>query len=220
MPFQLGSRCINNVSICWWFKQLHRKWAESLTYFSILQPKTKNNSLPAVPWFLNWNNKRLQWGVSCGQTTFTLCLVLCSNRLMWHFPGALCAVCPESPHGHYDSGYQLCFGDGLWLHRDSGPTCIFLLIFFLCKNCLSGGWSRLNYSSSMRSDKTSGTGPVTQPQLVLPQDELDDWLIDHVKTNRFAATIYLLTAWNQVYECTPILPAWEALPLGGKAIHK
>uniref|UniRef100_A0AAQ5YC79 Actin related protein 10 n=1 Tax=Amphiprion ocellaris TaxID=80972 RepID=A0AAQ5YC79_AMPOC len=23
-----------------------------------------------------------------------------------------------------------------------------------------------------------------------------------------------------VYECTPILPAWEALPLGGKAIHK
>uniref|UniRef100_A0A3Q2QWI4 Actin related protein 10 n=1 Tax=Fundulus heteroclitus TaxID=8078 RepID=A0A3Q2QWI4_FUNHE len=23
-----------------------------------------------------------------------------------------------------------------------------------------------------------------------------------------------------IYECTPILPAWEALPLGGKAIHK
>ena len=50
--------------------------------------------------------------------------------------GALCAVCPESPHGHHDLGDQLRPGDGLWLHRDSGPTCILLLSPWILKGKL------------------------------------------------------------------------------------
>lgn len=76
---KLGSRYINYVSICWQSKQLHKKWAHTLTYFLILQSGSKNISFPAVPCFLRCIDKTLQWPVrwwitSCGHS---LRLFLC-----------------------------------------------------------------------------------------------------------------------------------------------
>ena len=53
-----------------------------------------------------------------------VCVCVWNVILWWCFLGALCAICPEPPHGHHDFGHQLCPGDGLWLHRNTGPTCI------------------------------------------------------------------------------------------------
>lgn len=57
-------------------------------------------------------------------------------------------------------------------------------------------------------------------QLMYSFIDFSHWFNAKRKTFSLGSKCYHLNLPPQVYECTPILPAWEALPLGGKAIHK